>query len=136
MKRYQLKRINPCTSQFYESVKDHLSEEGQRSAAYQAVLHLFRMSETIYRTLDSHTSETLSIFTDSNKYLTAAQEHDLVSLTSLYISSIDCQGIHSIVDADQTITEDDRTTLKTVLKLYETIAETSSASLGRPRWIE
>ncbi|PSB21881.1 hypothetical protein C7B65_00175 [Phormidesmis priestleyi ULC007] len=136
MKYYQPRHIKPSTNQFYESVKDRLSEAGQRSAAYQAVLHLFKTSKSLYRTLDFYTSETLAVFVDSNKYLTVAQEHDLVSLTSLYVSSIDCQEIHNIVDTDQTITEDDRTTLKTVLNLYKTIAETSSASLGQPRWIE
>ena len=135
MKRYKPNYINPRTNQFYEFIKGKISELGQKSAAYLAVLHLFSISESLYSALASCTAENLAIFTESEKYLTAEQEHDVIALTAHYVSSINCDTIHTIVLADKTISEEDRSILKGAVELYKTIAQTSTAALGYPRWV-
>ncbi|NJM68200.1 MAG: hypothetical protein HC851_22310 [Acaryochloris sp. RU_4_1] len=135
MKHYQVRQVQPSTNQFYQIVRDNLTEQGAASASYQIVLHLFQVSEGFYKTLDSHTGERLAIFTESGQYLTATQEHDLVSLTAHYIQGMDILWVSTAIDNDP-IPEADKAVLHQALDLFKTTAEASRSALGRPAWIE
>jgi hypothetical protein len=135
MKHYQIRQVQPSTNQFYQFVRDKLSEQGIVSNSYRIVLHLFQLSEGFYKTLESHTSEHLAIFTDSGQYLTATQEHDLVCLTAHYIQGMDTLWVSMTIDNDP-ISEADKVILHQALDLFKTTAEASRSALGRPAWIE
>jgi hypothetical protein len=135
MKHYQVRQVQPSTNQFYQIIQDKISEQGCKSVAYQAVLHLFQLSEGFYKALEFHTSESLAIFTESGQYLTATQEHDLVSLTAHYIQGIDASWVSMAID-NASIPEADKAVLHQALALFKTTAEASRSALGRPAWIE
>jgi hypothetical protein len=135
MKQYQPLRIQPNTHQFYNFVKDRLSPAGTESAAYAAVLHLFQLAEGFYKTLDFHTSEQLAAFVDAGKYLTPAQEHDLIAITAHYIQGIETTTIRKIVEMEQ-LSDGDRAVLYSALELFKSTADTSRAAVGRPRWVD
>lgn len=137
MKRYQPRRISPNTNQFYDFLKQQdLTYISSQSSSYRAVLHLFKVAENIYRVLDFHTSESLAVFTEADKYLTSGQEHDLTSLTAAMIAGIDCEDILNIVNADQEITEIERCVLLNAISVFKNTATHTSQALGRPQWLE
>lgn len=136
MKQYTPKRIEPNTHQFYSYIKDKLSDKGLQSPAGLAVRHIFQAAEAIYHSLAFLTNEQISVFVDAHKYLTPLQEHDLVSLTANYVALLSNDAIYQIVQCDETISEEDRATLKSALDLYSQTARATCIALGNPRWIE
>jgi hypothetical protein len=136
MKRYAPKRIQPNSNQFYSFTQDKLSEQGKQSSAGLVVRHLFQAAQDLYNSLAFHTSEQLSVFIDAGRYLTPAQEHDLVALTANYVVTLNSFEIREIVNRDQSISEEDRSVLKLALGLYDNTARATSIALGNPQWIE
>lgn len=136
MKQYAPKSIQPHTNQLYSFIKDNLSEQGMQSPAGLAVRHLFQAAEALYSLLAFHTNEQLTVFVNAKQYLTPTQEHDLVALTAKYVTTLNTIEINQIVNRDTSISEEDRSVLKSALELYRNTANTSAISLGNPRWIE
>ena len=128
--------MQPNTHQFYSFIDGKLSEAGRQSLAFKAVLHLFETAGAMYNALAQETSEQLSIFVDSGRYLTPIQEHDLVALTARYVALLNSGHIRTIILQDQNLSEDDRVVLKAALDLYGTTAQASCLALGNPHWIE
>jgi hypothetical protein len=137
MKQYAPHRIHPNVHTLDKFMKDNsLSQSAYSSMAYKAVYQLFETAQNFYGTLESMTSSNMSVFIENQQYLTALQEHDLVALTAQYISQLNNSGIQHIVANDPSITDDERTILKSALKLFSSNADTTIAALGHPRWIE
>jgi hypothetical protein len=136
MKHYKVRSVQPTLNQLHPCLKGKLSNAGEQSPAYYAVYSLFESAEALYRTLDSHTSNSLAIFRDAGRYLTLQQEHDLMALTALYAAAINTQWLQRIVDQDSALTESDRAVLKSALELYKTTTEATCAALGVPTWLE
>ncbi|NJM77626.1 MAG: hypothetical protein HC852_19930 [Acaryochloridaceae cyanobacterium RU_4_10] len=136
MKFYNPRNLEPNTNQFYSFVKDKISSAGQQSYSYSMVLALFQSSESIYRTLDFHTQESLAVFASSGKYLSASQEHDLVALTASYIFQLANHNPSSFVEQDPNLTEEEKLTLKHSLDMFRNRAATVCKTIGNPRWVE
>jgi hypothetical protein len=90
----------------------------------------------LYKRLQDQTSERLTVFVDSGKYLTPLEEHDLVALTAQFVQALNTHEIQQIVTKDPTISEDERATLQLALDQFVSIAQTSASALGNPRWRE
>lgn len=136
MKYFNPKVMKPDVSQFYEAVRDKISEAGQQSIAYKAVLNLFEQSQTLYRLLDGMTSPNLSHLHDANKYLTQRQETDAIALTSLYVRSLGTVFAHDAVKQDTTLNDQDRLVLEMAISLYRSTCDANYSTLGNPRWID
>jgi hypothetical protein len=136
MKYFQPKSMKPHTNQFYAAVKDKISTEGQKSLAYKAVHGLFVQAQSLYQKLDFVTSENISHFKTSGKYLTQRQEHDAVALTAMYVSDLRTNLVHDLVKEDTTITESERQILEMALEIYKATSEANYSALGNPRWID
>jgi len=117
--------------------QQELSEAAQRSASYYAVRGLFAMAEGLWRSLNFHTQESLAVFVDAKQYLTPTEEHDLVSLTSDYVSSLlSASNTQFVINGDSALTDAERAVFSEALKLFHSTASTTAIALGRPRWIE
>jgi len=68
MKHYKVNSVQPTRNQLHSFLNGKLSDDGKKSAAYYAVCNLFESAEALYRTLESHTSKNLAIFTDAGRY--------------------------------------------------------------------
>ena len=136
MKNFNPKAMKPDTNQFYEAVKDKVSEAGQQSVAYRAVSNLFQQAQSLYKTLDFVTASNIAHFTDSGKYLTHRQENDAIALTAMYVGALRTQLIHDLVKQDTTINDQERMVLEMALDLYKATCEANYGALGNPRWIE
>jgi hypothetical protein len=124
------------TNQFFEAVKDKISDEGKQSLAYKAVYGLFEQAQSFYRKLDFTTSENISHFKTSGKYLSQRQEHDAVALTALYIRDLRTSLIDELVKEDTVINESERQILEVALEFYKTTCEANYSILGNPKWID
>ncbi len=136
MKNYKVNSIQPTVNQLHTFLNGKLSDVGKRTTAFYAVCNLFESAETLYRTLNFYTGERLAIFTDSGRYLSAQQEHDLMALTAHYAAAINTHWVQRIVEQDEALIESDRVLLKSALALYKTTADATCAALGSPRWLE
>jgi len=117
--------------------QQELSESARRSASYRAVSGLFAMAEGLWHSLNFHTSENLAVFVDAKRYLTATQEHDLVSLTSSYASSlVSASNVGFIINDDTALSDAERAIFSEAVQLFSQTASTTAIALGRPRWIE
>jgi hypothetical protein len=113
-----------------------LSQAAYGSMAYKSVYQLFETAQSFYRTLESTTSSSRYVFTESQQYLTALQEHDLVALTAQYVAKLGNSWIQYIVENDPAVTDDERATLKLAIDLFRNTADTTVAALGEPRWLD
>lgn len=136
MKYYNPKNLKPSSDEFYQLTKDKLSEAAQRSLSYKATASLFRTARRLYDTLNSTTSERLSIFVDSKTYLSQRQEHDLIALTALYAAQLDTQIVREIIGQDQATNDSEKALLLAAIELYSAATASTHAALGNPRWIE
>ena len=82
------------------------------------------------------TGERLSIFADSDTYLSQRQEHDLVALTAYYTTQLDMQLVRELIAQDSATNEAEKALLLAAVELYQTAATSTCAALGNPRWIE
>ena len=136
MKHYTPLRIKPNKSQFYDFTKGQtLSDTAQQSAAYHAVAHLFEVAESLWRSLNFYTTENLAVFVDAGKYLTPAQEHDLVSLTAHYVQNLSSGSLGLVIANDPSLTDEERAVLRNALKLFSETASATAIALGNPRWV-
>ena len=133
MNNYRVLQVQPTTHQLQTFVAQKLSEPGRKSLAFLAVQGLFESSEALYRTLDHYTSQNLAVFTDSGRYLSTQQEHDLMALTAHYAVALQNTLSQRLVDQDTSLSDSDRVVLKKALTLYKTTAEATAAALGSPR---
>lgn len=136
MKHYNPKAMKPDSAQFSSFVKDQISDEGKQSLAFKLVRDLYQVAQGMYRSLDGMTSESLAIFNDTDEYLTATQEHDLMAMTAIYVGNLRTQSIHEAVEQDEKITDAERAVLKSALENFRSSAESVYATLGNPRWLE
>jgi hypothetical protein len=136
MKFYNPRNLEPNSNQFFTFVKDKISVPGQQSHSYAMVLGLFQSADSIYRTLDFHTQESLAVFASSGKYLSPSQEHDLLALTANYISQLTNHNLSNFVAQDPSLAEEEKLTLQSALELFRQTATTVCKTLGNPRWIE
>jgi hypothetical protein len=136
MKQYNPLQVNPNTHQFYELVKDKLNNSAFDSAAYRATLSLFETAEKIYRSLNHLTSEQLSVFVDTGKYLTPTQEHDLMVITATAVTQIDTSIAIALIKIDTSLLPEERTCLLSAVECFTSTSQITAAALGNPRWIE
>jgi hypothetical protein len=137
MKQYTPRRIHPNMHTLETFMKDKgLSQAAYGSMAYKAVYQLFETAQSFYSTLESTTGSSLYVFTESQQYLTALQEHDLVALTARYVAQLGNSWIQYIVENDPVVTDDERVILESAIKLFRNTADTTVAALGDPRWID
>ncbi|MBW4463669.1 MAG: hypothetical protein KME47_26015 [Nodosilinea sp. WJT8-NPBG4] len=129
MKHFNPKTMKPSTSQFDEAVKDKISLEGQQSFAYQAVQSLFVQAQALYRTLDFVTSEQISHFKKTEKYLTHRQENDAIALTAMYARELRTEFIDRLVKEDASISDSERLTLQMTLEIYKTTCDANYGAL-------
>lgn len=97
--------------------------------------NLFSQATTLYKTLDSMTAHNLAHFKDG-KYLTQLQEHDVVSLTAMYVGSLRTEWVDRIIKQDTSISDQERLVLEMALELYKICCDANYGALGNPRWIE
>lgn len=128
--------MKPNTNQFHEAVKDKISSEGQKSVAYQVVYNLFVQAQSLYKTLDFVTSEQISLFKKTEKYLTHRQENDAIALTAMYAGNLRTEFIDRLVKEDASISDLERLTLQMTLEIYKTTCDANYGALGNPRWID
>ncbi|MBW4458943.1 MAG: hypothetical protein KME47_01680 [Nodosilinea sp. WJT8-NPBG4] len=119
--------MKPDLTQFSRAVAGKISESGQKSTAYKAVLDLFQTAGSFYRTLDSMTSDNLSHFKSSNKYLTERQEKDALALTAMYAGNLRTQFLHDLVKEGSALTDTERQVLEMSLELYKATCEPTTA---------
>ncbi|MGP1384021.1 MAG: hypothetical protein ACTS2F_10715 [Thainema sp.] len=136
MKYFNPKVMKPNVSQFHEAVRDKISESGQQSIAYKAVLNLFEQAQSLYRSLDGVTSPNIAHLKDANKYLTQRQETDAIALTALYVRSLGTIFAHNAVKQDTTLSDQDRLVLEMAISLYRSTCDANYSTLGNPRWID
>jgi hypothetical protein len=136
MKQFRVKEMMPNVSQFYALTRDRISTLGTQSISYKLVHSLFKSSENIYRILDFFTSEGLSKFQEAGRYLTAAQERDLVSMISHCIQNIETYTIQEMVMQDAGISEAERAVLLMTLQGFRDTIQATVRALGQPKWIE
>lgn len=113
MKHYILGNMMPNTNQFHAFVKDRteVDDFNRQTIAYKAVYSLFQSASSLYKSLEFCTSERLSVFVDAKKYLSPAQEHDLVALTALHVLALINSEVGQIIDQDPIVSEHERTKL-------------------------
>lgn len=128
--------MKPDLIQFSRAIEGRISESGQKSVAYKAVLDLFQTAEGLYKTLDNMTSDNLSLFKSSGKYLTERQEKDAIALTAMYVGTLQTQFIYELVKGDSALTDTERQALEMALELYKATCEANYGILGNPRWID
>ena len=128
--------MKPDLAQFSRAIEGKISESGQKSIAYKAVLDLFQTAGGFYKTLDNMTSDNLAHFKSSGKYLTERQERDALALTAMYAGNLRTQFIHELVKGDSALTDTERQALEMALELYKATCEANYGSLGNPRWID
>ena len=138
MKHYVLGNMMPNTNQFHAFVKEKTaaSDFNRQTIAYKAVYSLFQGASSLYKSLEFCTSERLPVFVDAKKYLSRAQEHDLVALTALHILAMVNSDVEQIVDQDPVVLEHEKSVLKAALKLFRDTAQATHNALGNPRWID
>jgi hypothetical protein len=138
VKYYQPLHIQPNKHQLQTFMGQHqLSDTVLQSPSYHALCGLFAIADGLWRTLDFHTSQSLGVFVDAKQYLTPTQEHDLVSLTASYVQGLGAASdLQNVIEADSSITEEERAVFLQALKLFQDTAATTNSALGRPCWIE
>lgn len=136
MKYYSPKNLKPGSNEFYRLTQNKLSEAAQQSLSYKATASLFRTAQKLYDTLNNVTSERLSVFVDSNTYLSQRQEHDLTALTALYATQLDTPFVRELVEQDQATNDEEKALLLAALELYIASTGSTFAALGNPRWVE
>jgi hypothetical protein len=73
---------------------------------------------------------------DAKKYLTPAQERDLVALTALNVLAICNSDMEPIINQDPIASEKEKEVLKLAVKLFRDTAQATYNALGNPRWID
>lgn len=136
MKHYNPKILKPNSDGFYRLTADKMSTAAQQSLSYKAVSSLFATARRLYDALNDMTGERLSIFVDSNTYLSQRQEHDLVALTAYYTTQLDMQLVRELIAQDLATNEEEKALLLAAVELYHTSATSTYAALGNPRWVE
>jgi len=135
MKSYVPRGMMPNRSQLYTLTSGKLSESCRSGIAWKAVEYLFGISDNLYKTLDSLTSEHLSVFVDSGQYLSRSQEHDLLLLIATSVAQTETQTILAIIDQDITINDQERETLKMMVETFRETAKATLTALGPMCWI-
>ena len=136
MKYYSPQNAQPKSSDFSNFTKGKLSEAATRSLSYRVTASLFATAEKFYGTLKNSTSEQLSIFANSQQYLSQQQEHDLMALTAQYTAQLDLQLARDVVAQDEATNEAEKALLLAAIELYKVSATSSYSALGSPRWLE
>ena len=136
MKYYNLANLRPSSSEFHQFTKDKLSETARQSISYKATSNLFGTVRKLYEALKHVTSEQLSIFVNSQTYLSQRQEHDLVALTALYATQQNTQLVREIIEQDAATNESEKAVLLAAVELFVGATASACAALGNPRWIE
>ena len=136
MKYYNPKNIKPSPDEFQRFTKDKLSEAARQSISCKATVNLFGTVQKLYNTLNHATSERLSVFVDSETYLSQQQEHDLISLTALYCAQQNTQLVREIIEQDSATTDNEKAVLLAAVELFVSAAASACAALGNPRWVE
>ena len=136
MKYYNPKTIKPSPDEFHRFTKDKLSETARQSISCKATANLFGTVQKLYSSLDHLTSERLSVFVDSQTYLSQQQEHDLIALTAIYSAQQNTQLVREIIEQDSATTDSEKTLLLAAVELFVSTAASACAALGNPRWVE
>ncbi len=136
MKYYNPKNIKPSPDEFHRFTKDKLSEVARQSISCKATANLFGTVKKLYDTLNYATSERLSVFVDSQTYLSQQQEHDLISLTALYAAQQNTQLVREIIEQDSATTDSEKVLLLAAVELFISATAAACAALGNPRWVE
>lgn len=136
MKYYNPKNLKPGPNEFYQFTQNKVSEAARQSLSYKATGSLFATAHRLYDMLNSMTSPQLSVFVDSQTYLSQRQEHDLVALTTLYAMQLDLTLVREIVEQDQVTTDNEKALLLAAINLYIASTDSACAALGNPRWVE
>ena len=136
MKLYQPRNLKPSPEDFYRFTNGKVSDDSKQSVSWKVVLSLFQTAQRLYRTLESMTSERLSVFVDCQTYLTPLQEHDLVALTALYVAQLDMATARDLVNGDKAIADTEREVLLAAIDLFQSAIASTCAALNNPRWVE
>lgn len=136
MKYYNPKNIKPSPDEFRRFTKDKLSAAARQSISCKATANLFGTVQKLYDSLNHVTSERLSVFVDSQTYLSQQQEHDLIALTALYSAQQNTQLVREIIEQDLATTDSEKTLLLAAVELFVSTAASACAALGNPRWVE
>lgn len=136
MKYFSPQNAKPSSNEFHSFTRNKLSAEAKQSLSYRATASLFTTARKFYDSLKNMTSEQLSVFVDSEKYLSQRQEHDLMALTALYTAQLDTQLVRDIITQDALTTEVEKELLLAAVELYVVSAASSYSALGNPRWVE
>lgn len=136
MKYYNPKGIKPSPDEFHRFTKDKLSESARQSISCKATANLFGTVQKLYNTLNHATSERLSVFVDSQTYLSQQQEHDLIALTALYSAQQNTQLAREIIEQDSATTDSEKALLLAAVELFVGSTASACAALGNPRWVE
>jgi hypothetical protein len=136
MKHYRPLAMKPDLRQFYEQADDSFLATTKELPAYQVVHSLFATSEKLYRNLNHLTSEQLSVFVDAGKYLTRAQEHDLVALVTSLVSQLDIDLAVKLVEQEERLSTSERARLLSIVEIFKSTVQATTAALGHPQWIE
>ena len=136
MKYFSPQNAKPGSNEFHNFTRDKFTPEAKRSISFRATASLFATARKFYDSLKNITSEQLSVFIDSQQYLSQRQEHDLMALTALYASKLDTQLVRDIIAQDDATTEPEKALLLAAVELYVVSAASSYAALDNPRWVE
>ena len=136
MKYYNPKNIKPSPDEFHRFTKDKLSAAARQSISCKATANLFGTVQKLYDSLNHVTSERLSVFVNSQTYLSQQQEHDLIALTALYAAQQNTQLVREIIEQDSATTDSEKTLLLAAVELFVSAAASACAALGNPRWVE
>lgn len=136
MKYYNPKNIKPGPDEFHRFTKDKLSEAARKSISCKATANLFGNVQKLYSTLNHVTSEQLSVFVDSQTYLSQQQEHDLIALTALYSAQQNTQLVREIIEQDLETIDSEKALLLAAVELFVGATASACAALGNPRWVE
>lgn len=136
MKTQKPKQLKPDPGDFLKLTDGKISDEGKNSAAWKVVYSLFQTAQKLYSTLDFMTSERLSVFVESETYLTPRQEYDLVALTAHYVANLDTNTAADVVRDDAALTDGDRQLLLSAIELFKSSTTATYMALGNPRWVD
>ena len=136
MKYYSPQNAQPGLNEFHQFTRGKLSDAATRGLSYRATASLFTTARKLYDTLKNATSEQLSVFANSKKYLSQRQEHDLMALTAQYTAQLDLQLVRDIIEQDTATSDAEKALLLAAVELYKASATASYSALGSPRWVE
>lgn len=136
MKYYSPQNAKPGPNEFHSFTRGKFSQVAEKSLSYRATASLFATAKKFYDSLQNVTSQQLSIFVNTQKYLSQRQEHDLMALTALYTAQLDTQLVRAIIEQDGATTEKEKAMLLAAVELYQASTTASYSALGNPRWVE